>query len=79
MTVVWFNKFDAAEIKSKIIEHLKQYPADTLEHCKEYNKKDIKKYYGMEILNFYKCNKNGHPCRVVLKGYKEYLSKLTTD
>ena len=79
MPIVWFDKFDAAAIKEGIIKHLTDNPTDTIEHCKEYSKEDIKKYYGNEIINFYKCNKNGHPCRVVLKGNKEYLSKLDID
>ena len=77
MPIAWFDKFNAAEIKQGIIKHLKQFPADTLEHCKEYSKEDIKKYYGMEILNFYKCNSGGVPCKVVLKGDKEYLKQLS--
>ena len=77
MAVEWFEKFDKEAIKKAIVKHLANDPTDTLEHCKEYSKKDIKKYYGMEIINFYKCNKKGEPCLIILKGNKEYLKKLT--
>jgi len=72
----FFDKFDAGLIKEEIISHLKEYPNDTVEHCKEYSKEDIKKYYGYEILSFYRCNKSGIPSKVILKGDKEYTRPL---
>jgi hypothetical protein len=77
MPIQWFDKFDAAEIKGAIIKHLTENPADVLEHCKEYSKEDIKKYYGHEILNFYKCNSGGVPSKVILKGNKELTKPLS--
>jgi hypothetical protein len=75
MTVKFFDKFDKGEIKKSIIEHLTQYPNDVLEHCKEYSKNNIKKYYGMEVINFYQ-NHNNNPCLVILRGDKKYYRKL---
>lgn len=77
MYIEWFEKFDANTIKESIINHLTKFPADTLEHTKEYSKEDVKKYYGMEIINFYKCNKGGAPCKVILKGNKEFTKPIS--
>lgn len=74
--IEWFDKFDRKGIKQAITKHLSQNPTDTIEHCKDYSKSDVKKYYGMEIINFYQCNSKGQPCLVVTKGDKEYLRKL---
>jgi hypothetical protein len=76
MTVKWFDKFDKEEIKCAIIEHLQNNPTDTIEHCKEFNKSDVRKYYGNEILNFYRLNSKGLPCKLVTKGDKNYLKPL---
>jgi hypothetical protein len=76
MPIAWFDKFDAAAIKEGIIKHLTDNPTDTIEHCKEYSKEDIKKYYGMEIISFYRCNKGGIPSKVILKGDKEFTKPL---
>lgn len=78
MPIAFFDKFDKDAIKAAIITHLQSNPTDTLEHCKEYNKTDIKKYYGNEILNFYEVNpKNNIPSLVILKGDKQYYKALT--
>lgn len=75
--VAFFEKFNKEDIKKEIINHLTKYPEDTLEHCKEYSKSDIKKYYGSEIINFYSVNpKSGKVCKVVLKGNKEFYQPL---
>lgn len=75
--IAWFTSFERETIKSTIIEHLTQNPTDTLEHCKEYSKNDIKKFYGNEIINFYSVNpKNNKPSLVITKGDKEYFKAL---
>jgi len=76
--VRWFEKFDKQAIKTAIVEHLKQYPDDVLEHCKDYPKEEAGKYYGMEIINFYQ-NFNNKPCRLIMKGNREYYKPLTVD
>ncbi len=76
-TVAFFDRFDKVLIKEEIVAHLTEYPLDTIEHCREYPKGEIGRYYGRQIINFYKCNKEGQPCKVVFKGNKEYLKKLT--
>ena len=72
----WFDKFDKEKIKSSIVKHLEEDPKDTIEHCKEYSKKNVNKYYGMQIVNFY-CMNNSKPCLIVTKGGKEYYKPLT--
>ena len=74
--IKWFEKFDKEEIKTEIKKWLTENPTDTLEHCKEYSKKDLKKYVGYEIINFYENNKNGVPSLVFSRGEKEYYKPL---
>jgi hypothetical protein len=76
--IAFFEKFNKAEIKTAIVDHLKAHPSDTLEHCKEYSEKEIKKYYGVEIINFYAVNpKSGQPSLVITKGDREYYKPLS--
>jgi hypothetical protein len=78
MSIKWFEKFDKFEIKQTILKHLADNPTDTLEHCKEYSKKDIKIFYGSEIINFYEVNpKNGKPSLVYQRSSKQYYKQLT--
>ncbi len=72
----FFENFNPEAIKTAIIEHLTENPRDMVEHCKEYSKADTKKYYGMEILNFYKVGKSGKVCKVVMKGSNELLKPI---
>ena len=66
MVVNWFDKYDKEAILKAIVTHLTINPTDTLEHCKEYSKSDVKHNYGNEIINFYEVNKKtGRVCRVV--------------
>lgn len=73
--IKWFDKFDKSAIKEVIKEHLIKHPKDTVEHTKEH--KGIKKFYGMEIINFYKNNSNNKPSKVIIRGNKEYLKTLS--
>ena len=64
-----FDKFNKEAIKKAIIGHLKQNPNDCVEHCKDFSSSDIRKYYGHEILNFYKVNvMNSKISKIVTKG-----------
>jgi hypothetical protein len=76
MPVKWFTKFDKEEIKTEIINHLKEHKTDVLEFCKEFSKKDLKRYVGYNIIDFYQNNKEV-PSKVVLRGNKEYFKPLT--
>ena len=77
MFIAFFEKFNKAEIKAAIVDHLTANPGDTLEHCKEYSQSSIKKYYGVEIINFYAVNpKSGQPSRIIIKGDREYYKPL---
>lgn len=63
-----FDKFNKEAIKKAIIGHLNQFPNDCVEHCKDFSSSDIRKYYGHEILNFYKVNvMNSKISKVVTK------------
>lgn len=77
LNIAYFEKFDKEAIKREIIKHLKDNPTDTLEHCKEFSKQDIRKHYGNEILNFYECNpKTKEPSKVIIKDDKQYYKTL---
>ncbi len=77
MIVVFFTKYDKVQIKAAIIEYLTDNPTDTLEHCKEYNKKDIKRYYGNEIINIYEVNPNNcQPSLCIQRGNKTYYKNI---
>ena len=72
-TIAFFEKYNKEDIKEQIISHLK----DTLEHCKEYSKKDIKRFYGNEILSFYEVNpKNNRVSKVIQRGGKNYFKQI---
>jgi hypothetical protein len=77
MPIAFFEGFNKDNIREQIITHLKENPTDTIELCKEFSKKDIRKYYGSEILNFYEVNpKNNIPSLVIMKGDKQYYKAL---
>lgn len=75
--VKWYDKFDRKQIKSDITTHLNENPSDTLELCKDPNKSDSKRFYGMEIIGFYATNpKTGNPSKIIMKGAKDYFRDL---
>ena len=74
--VFYSETFEKDKIKEAIIKHLTENKNDVLEYCKDYPKNSIKKYYGMNILSFYQNNKKGIPCKVILRGDKEYFKTL---
>lgn len=77
MPILFYDKFDKDQMKRDIIKHLQENKSDVIEHCKEYSKKDMNKYYGNEIINFYQINpKTGNPSKVILRGSKEYFQSL---
>jgi hypothetical protein len=73
--IQWFDKYNPIAIKEAIVQHLKDNPDDTVEHCKEYDNRELKKYAGYKIINFY-TTANCRPCKIILKGNKEYLKPL---
>lgn len=76
-SIKWFDKFDKQAIKEAIVEHLTTNPTDTLEHCKEFSKSDLRRFVGNEIINFYSVNpKNKKISLVITKGNKEYFKAL---
>lgn len=78
MLIHSFEKFDKEAIKSTILKELKDNPNDVIEHCKDYDKKSIKKYYGYEILNLYQNNPyNNEPSLLIFKGNNTYYKALT--
>ena len=73
--VVWFDKFNASDIKAAIVKHLTANTTDTIEHCKQYSNLDIKRFYGNEIINIYQYH-NGKVCKLIIKGNKEYFKPI---
>jgi hypothetical protein len=72
-----FDKFDRNTIKNEIIDHLRSNPTDTIEHCKDYTKTEIKRFYGYNILNMYQVNPNNNKVSlIVTKGNKEYYRNI---
>lgn len=72
-----FDKFNKDSIKKTIVEHLKQNPKDTVEHCKDFKGSDIRKYYGHEIINLYEVNqRNGKVSKVITKDNKTVYSSI---
>lgn len=77
MLVTSFASFNKELIKKEIIELLRKNPNDVIEHCKDYNKSDIKKYLGFNILNLYMINpKNNKASLVVNRNGNEYFRKI---
>jgi hypothetical protein len=77
MLVSTFEKFDRMTIKREIIRHLKENPTDVLEHCKDFTRSEIKRFYGYNILNHYKVNPNNNKVSLIItKGNKEYYRNI---
>jgi hypothetical protein len=77
--IAYFTTYNKEDIRNEIKEHLTKYPTDTLEHCREYNKKSepVKGQYGTEIINFYAVNpKNNKPSLIVTRNNKEYYKSI---
>ena len=69
--------FKPAELKAAIIKHLKENPKDSVDHCKDFDKKDQRKYYGHELINSYENNpKSGKPSKLIYKGDKTFYKSL---
>ena len=77
MPIAFFEKFDRVQIKQTIVKHLTENKTDTLELCREYSKRDIKKYYGNEILQFFEINpKNNKPSLCFLNCNRRYYKSI---
>lgn len=68
------DTFDKNVLKGTILNRLKTHPSDTLTHEKEILDK---KYVGNDILGFYQNDGSQRPCRLIIKGHREYLKPLT--
>lgn len=64
------DTFDKDKLKEAILERLKTHPYDTLTHEKE---SFDKKHIGNDILGFYQNDDKQRPCRLIIKGHREYL------
>jgi hypothetical protein len=77
MLVASFDKFDRTTIKNEIINHLRVNPNDTIEHCKDYTKSELKRFVGYNILNLYRINpKNNKVSIIITRGNKEYYRTI---
>ena len=80
MPIAFFEKFDRVQIKQTIVKHLNENKTDTLELCREYDKQNIKRHYGNEILQFFEVNKkNDKPSLCILRGVKTYYKTLSDE
>lgn len=70
--------FSSDEIKAEIIERLKEFPNDLIEHCRDWdNKAQSKKHCGRKTVNLYEVNpKTGNPSLIITKGNKTYYKSL---
>ena len=76
MVVEWFDKFDKEAIRASIIKHLTTDPNDSIELCKEYSKKDLKRFVGYNIINLYEVNKKWETITNNNKGRKTFYKSL---
>lgn len=77
MAIAFFEEFNKEDIREQVISHLKEFPEDILEHCREYNKENIMKYYGFQIVNHYGVNpKTNKVSLIVTRGNKEYFKSI---
>lgn len=75
--IKFFDKFDKEVIRTEIIKHLSNNPTDVVELCKEFSKKDLKRYVGYDIISVYGINpKNGQPSLIITKNNREYYKSL---
>ena len=75
--IQFFDKFDKEVVRTEIVKHLSNNPTDVVELCKEYSKKDLKRYAGYNIINLYGVNpNNGQPSLIITKNNKEYYKSL---
>jgi hypothetical protein len=80
LVVQWFDKYDRKAILNAIVTHLTTNPTDTLEHCKECSKSDLRRFLGNEILSFYEVNpKNGKISKVITRNNKDVYLSLTNN
>lgn len=69
--------YKPAELKAAIIKQLIEHPKDSVDHCKDFNKADARKYYGHELINSYEINpNNGKPSKLIYKGDKTFYKSL---
>lgn len=75
-TIQDFKNFDREQILQCILRYLANNPNETIEYSKDYKKPT--KYAGTEHLGLYANNPfTNEPCKVIIKGEKEYYIPLT--
>jgi hypothetical protein len=72
-TIATFETFDRDIILDRITEHLFKHPTDTLTFERDLTPEEARKWAGRHIIDFYRLNRKGEVCKVILKGDKEYL------
>jgi hypothetical protein len=77
-TIATFEKFDREAIKEAIVKHLADNPLDYIEYSKDF--KLPTRYAGTEHLAFFANNPvSNQPCKVILKGEREFYKPLTIN
>jgi hypothetical protein len=72
-----FSSFNNSDIKKAVINHLRLYPNDVVEYCKDYRICDVQRSYGYEIINLYKINpKTNKVSLIVTRGNKKYFRSI---
>jgi hypothetical protein len=75
-TINYFPVFCADIILNVIKKHLLGHPDDTLSFERDLTSEEAKKYAGRHIIDFYRLNRKGDVCKVIMKGDKEYLKRV---
>lgn len=77
-TIATFEVFNKEAIKAAIVTHLANNPLEFIEYSKDY--KQPTKYAGTEHLGLFANNPlNNQPCKVIIKGEREYWKPLTIN
>lgn len=76
--IATFQNFDREAIKETIVKHLANNPLDYIEYSKDY--KQPTKYAGTEHLGLFANNPvSNQPCKIIIKGEREYYKPLTIN
>lgn len=77
-TIATFEVFNRDAIRDAILNHLANNPLEWIEYTKDY--KQPTKYAGTEHLGLFANNPvSNQPCKIIIKGEREYYKPLTIN